>query len=117
MRIVKHVKIFCEEIWYLIKSPFFIILTFFGNSFIGITGLLFYFIEEGRNPRVTRYMDAIWWSFATATTTGYGDITPVTDAGKILSIILMLIGLALFSMYTALFAETILTSKKLFPDK
>lgn len=59
-----------------------------------------------------RYMDALWWSFATATTTGYGDITPVTDAGKILSILLMLAGLGLFSMYTALFAEAILTSRK-----
>jgi voltage-gated potassium channel len=56
-------------------------------------------------------MDAIWWGFATATTTGYGDIIPVTNAGKFLSIILMLSGLALFSMYTALFAETIISSK------
>jgi len=62
-------------------------------------------------------MDALWWSFATATTTGYGDITPVTDTGKILSIILMLVGLALFSMYTALFAEAILMSRKKLKDQ
>lgn len=55
-----------------------------------------------------RYLDGLWWAFATATTTGYGDLTPTTDAGKALSIFLMLAGLALFSMYTVLFAEIIL---------
>ena len=57
-------------------------------------------------------MDALWWGFATATTTGYGDITPVTIQGKILSIVLMLTGLAFFGMFTALFAETILASAR-----
>ena len=88
-----------------------------GNGFILMCSFIFYYIENGTNPKVLRYMDALWWSFATATTTGYGDITPVTDAGKILSIILMLAGLALFSMYTALFAETILTSRKKLKDQ
>jgi len=57
-------------------------------------------------------MDALWWGFATATTTGYGDITPVTITGKIISIILMLTGLALFGMFTALFAEVVLIRPK-----
>ncbi len=57
-------------------------------------------------------MDALWWGFATATTTGYGDITPVTLAGKFLGILLMLTGMAIFAMFTALFAETILASSK-----
>jgi voltage-gated potassium channel len=51
----------------------------------------------------------LWWSFSTATNTGYGDIIPMTFAGKILGILLMLMGMALFAMYTGLFAEVILT--------
>jgi voltage-gated potassium channel len=86
-------------------------LTLLGNSFIFLTGLFFWYLEHEQNPKVERYMDAIWWGFATATTTGYGDITPVTDSGKVLSIMLMLVGLALFSMYTALFAQTIISTK------
>lgn len=62
-------------------------------------------------------MDAIWWSFTTATTTGYGDITPVTDLGKILSILLMITGLLLFAVFTATFAETILASRNLLDKK
>jgi voltage-gated potassium channel len=110
--IINHFKIFFAEIKFLVKSPFFIMLTIMGNSLIFFCGLLFWALEHQINPKVERYMDAIWWGFATATTTGYGDIVPVTDAGKVLSIFLMLIGLALFSMYTALFAETIISSKK-----
>jgi voltage-gated potassium channel len=86
-------------------------LTILGNSFILFSSLVLWYIEHDTNSNVHSYMDAIWWGFATATTTGYGDIIPVTNAGKFLSIILMLSGLALFSMYTALFAETIISSK------
>lgn len=96
----------------LIKSPVFILLTLLGNSLIGIFSFIFYSFESANNPRIHSFLDALWWGFATATTTGYGDITPVTVPGKILGILLMLTGMALFGMFTALFAETILTSSK-----
>jgi len=105
-------KSFVVEMSALIRSPVFILLTILGNSLIGIFSLLFYFLEYKVNPRILSFMDALWWGFATATTTGYGDITPVTLLGKLLSILLMLTGLALFGMFTALFAETILISTK-----
>ena len=96
----------------LVKSPVFITLTIAGNGLIGLSGTLFYYLEKGTNPKMVHYIDAIWWSFATATTTGYGDITPITTIGKILGILLMLMGTALFAMYTGLFAEVILNSAK-----
>ncbi len=79
---------------------------------IGLSGVIFYLLEKDTNPRMHHLMDAIWWSFSTATTTGYGDITPVTIKGKVLGILLMLMGTALFAMYTGLFAEIVLTSSK-----
>jgi voltage-gated potassium channel len=105
-------KIFISEMAILIKSPVFILLTILGNSLIGIFSTVFYFLEAASNPKIHSFIDALWWGFATATTTGYGDITPVTILGKVLSIMLMLTGLAFFGMFTALFAETILTSSK-----
>jgi voltage-gated potassium channel len=100
-----------SELRSLLLSPFFYFLTLLGNGFIFICGFLFYHLERDVNPGVHKYLDAIWWSYTTATTTGYGNITPVTDAGKILSIILMITGLALFATFTALFAETILAMR------
>ncbi len=112
----KHIlisfKFFLREMILLIKSPVFILLTILGNSLIGVFATIFYFIEVGKNQKLTHFIDAIWWGFATATTTGYGDITPQTLAGKILGILLMLTGMALFAMFTALFADTILTSTR-----
>ena len=107
-----QLQYFLKEISFLLKSPFFLFLTFFGNGFIGLCSLLFYSLEHEKNHKVVSHLDALWWSFSTATTTGYGDITPVTITGKFLGIFLMLTGLALFAMYTALFAEIMLTSKK-----
>ncbi len=100
-----------RELKILLYSPFFYLLTFLGNSFIIICGIIFFHLEHGTNPAVLKYLDAIWWAYTTATTTGYGNITPITDLGKILSIVLMITGLALFATFTALFAETILATR------
>ncbi|MFZ4713183.1 MAG: potassium channel family protein [Bacteriovoracaceae bacterium] len=105
-------KVFIIDIFYLLKSPVFILLTILGNSLIGFFSLIFYWLEKESNPKLHHFMDALWWGFSTATTTGYGDITPHTQQGKMLGILLMLTGMALFGMFTALFAETILASAR-----
>ena len=110
--VIVGLRLFLAEIFSLIKSPVFILLTFLGNSLIGLFSFIFYWVEAGINPKLHSFIDALWWGFATATTTGYGDITPVTIKGKILGILLMLTGTALFAMFTALFAETILANTR-----
>jgi voltage-gated potassium channel len=92
----------------LVKSPYFILLTVVGNSIIFFFASLFYYLEHDTNPKIQHFIDALWWSFATATTVGYGDITPQSFVGKIMGIFLMLIGTALFATYTALFAQFLL---------
>lgn len=108
MKIVKSSIQFNKVILRLVFSHSFAILTIFGNLIIIGFSLIFFFLENQLNPNVNLILDAIWWGFSTATTVGYGDIIPVTSAGKVLGIILMLVGTALFATYTALFARTIL---------
>ncbi|MFY7992392.1 MAG: potassium channel family protein [Bacteriovoracaceae bacterium] len=103
---------FFNEVYLVLKSPAFLLLTFMGNGIILVSSCLFYYFEKTSNPNIKIFLDALWWGVATATTTGYGDITPVTIPGKILGICLMLVGLAFFGMFTALFAEAILTSNR-----
>lgn len=112
MKLISNFHSFSKDVFTLVRSPVFLMLTLVGNGLICLSGTLFYYIEKETNPRLHHFMDAIWWSFSTATTTGYGDITPVTIKGKALGILLMLMGTALFAMYTGLFAEIVLTNAK-----
>jgi voltage-gated potassium channel len=41
---------------------------------------------------------SVWWAVVTLTTTGYGDMVPMTLAGKIASGVIMLVGVAIFAL-------------------
>ena len=45
--------------------------------------------------------DALWWAIVTVTTVGYGDIFPTTNGGRIIAVVLMLIGIGIFSALTS----------------
>jgi voltage-gated potassium channel len=62
---------------------------------IVVSASIFYSLEHGKNPSVTNYADSLWWTISTITTTGYGDIIPITNQGRILAGILMIAGVTL----------------------
>lgn len=65
---------------------------------------IFYIVEKGVNPTVTSYDSAIWYSIVSMTTTGYGDVVPVTSIGHIIGIIIILTGMSYMSLVTATLA-------------
>ena len=53
-----------------------------------------YYFENEAQPKVfASIFDSMWWSVATLTTVGYGDVYPITVGGKIFTTITLLIGL------------------------
>ena len=50
-------------------------------------------------------IDALWWSIVTLSTVGYGDKYPVTTAGRVLGVIVIVVGVALFSALTSFLAQ------------
>lgn len=89
----------------LLVKPQFIILSAIGNLVVVVFASLFYLCEHGANPLVDEKMDAVWWAFTTITTVGFGDIVPTTFYGRIIGIILMLLGTAIFACYVALITD------------
>lgn len=47
------------------------------------------------------FSDALWWSFVTATTVGYGDLSPSTNTGRIIASLLMIVGIGLIGSLTS----------------
>jgi voltage-gated potassium channel len=63
-------------------------------------------VEAGMaDSTIASASDALWWSFVTVTTVGYGDHFPVTDAGRLIAAVLMAAGVGLFGTLTAYFAN------------
>ncbi len=105
------IDLFIKRLWKLAHQPVFIVLTVLGNSLIAFSSALLFYLEKGINPKIQTWLDAIWWAVATVTTVGYGDISPVMTAGKLIGIFMMIVGTALFWSYTALFAGAIMAEE------
>ncbi len=59
--------------------------------------------------------DAIWWSFVTVATVGYGDHYPVTTGGKIVGIILMVSGVSVFGTLAGFLSSKLVSPKEEMP--
>ena len=71
---------------------------------LGAIGI--YLVEHTRNSEMFRgFGDALWWSIVTMTTVGYGDKYPVSTPGRIISAMVMLIGIGFLGMFTATIAS------------
>lgn len=73
---------------------------------IFIAALSVYDAERGVGD-IDTFPDAVWWAFVTNTTVGYGDYFPVTDAGRLVAVGLMIGAIALIGVVTATLASWI----------
>jgi voltage-gated potassium channel len=64
-----------------------------------------YFLERDAQPVAFGSVPAaLWWAVATLTTTGYGDVVPVTPLGRIIAAFVMICGLGVFGLWTGILA-------------
>ena len=107
LRIFKVIRYFepLEIIMSVIRKQSRILLTVFSLAvfYIFITALIMFNAEEEINPETGKYLfntffDAFYWAACTLTTVGYGDLYPISNTGRIISIISAMVGIAIIAL-------------------
>lgn len=85
-------------------SLFRVLIAVVGTIFLG-SWLVLLFEEHAKGSNIHDYPDALWWAIVTVTTVGYGDRYPTTEGGRIVAVVLMLVGIGLIGTLTATVAS------------
>ncbi len=89
------------------------------NALLTVIFLVFCVLEFGSlgvlsaeqyapNANITNASSALWWDIVTITTVGYGDRYPVTNAGRLVGVLVMIAGVGLFGTLSGFLANTFL---------
>jgi len=57
--------------------------------------------RDASGSKIRGLPDALWWAMETISTVGYGDIHPVTTGGRVVAVVLMVLGIGLIGIITA----------------
>lgn len=81
------------------------LLMFF--SVLVIASSLMFYLEHSAQPRAfPNIMQSFWWGIITLTTIGYGDIYPITAAGKVLGGIIAMMGVMIVAIPTGIISSS-----------
>jgi voltage-gated potassium channel len=64
--------------------------------FIFVVTAVVYVLQAEVNASINNYIDAMYFTITTLTTTGFGDITLIGSTGRLLAVVIMVVGVALF---------------------
>ncbi len=91
----------CKDNVSALGASFFVLLTV---MLLAASGM--YFFERGAQPVAFGSIPAaMWWSFATLTTVGYGDVTPITVGGKVFGALITVVGIGMVALPTGILAS------------
>ncbi|MEZ4859163.1 MAG: ion channel [Flavobacteriaceae bacterium] len=110
-RIIKSIKLLIEFIKENKKSSLygFIVFVAFITLVICTTAVLYVEKDVGN---IKTAEDALWWSFITITTVGYGDFYPVTHVGRLITVVLIFSGVASFGAAISYLSDKAQSLKK-----
>lgn len=85
--------------------------------YVFLTALIMFNAEPHINPTTgdvtfETFFDALYWATVTLTTVGYGDLTPVTDIGRFVSMLSSLFGVAIIALPSGVITASYLEELK-----
>ena len=100
-RYAKSIQTFTSVI--AAKKFEFLTLLIFASIIVFVSSVLIYVMEANiPNSPIDTLFEAVYWSIVTISTVGYGDITPATEAGRVVAMFVIVAGIAVFSFTTSL---------------
>jgi voltage-gated potassium channel len=83
-----------------------------------ISGSLMYMLESAAQPDVFSSIPAaMWWAIETLTTVGYGDMVPVTVAGRIVGGVVSIVGIATLALFAGMITVGFLDQLKHYRER
>ena len=103
-KLFRYIHSYNELIKVLFEKRFEFYTIFIVTIFIIFTSAttIFFFEAKEDGGNIETFFDAIYWSLITFTTVGYGDITPQTTEGRVITMILIFCGLAVLAFITSI---------------
>ena len=98
----QFIRVFVEKKLELLLLLFLYLLVIFFSSTV-----LYIYEGNGLNENITSFWDALYWGFITVSTIGYGDISPVTDPGRSVTLVLIITGYTIIAFFTSIVTNTI----------
>jgi voltage-gated potassium channel len=105
---VKKYAIFAQSmkrIFNNIKEEIAVLLLYTVIIIIILSFVIFQIEHEAQPEIFTNIFQTMWWSVATLTTVGYGDMYPITAAGKFITALITILGIAFIAIPGSLFAS------------
>jgi len=112
VRLLRLVRLFSLRRVLSLEGIKYAALVALGTVVVG--GAVFGVIE--RENGVTTW-DGVWWAVTTVTTVGYGDIAPESDAGRMIGMLIMFVGIGFVALLTAWVADRFINIQMETEDK
>jgi voltage-gated potassium channel len=110
LKLVRYSRAF-QLVGKVVKESKTDLMVAFGFTFglILFASTLMYYIENEAQPEgFSNVGQAMWWAIATLTTVGYGDIYPITPAGRLLASLIALLGIGLVALPAGILSSSLI---------